>query len=305
MLTILLFYNTYKTTLMGIKQYNDENENENILNTNNNLNKDQIDNNNAINNNLDFNNDDNNQIDPILDKINKEIEKDNYFLRWDKLKFVIIPFLVMVFLSILRETTSLVPKCSFLYWFLLISFFIFTIIINYISYLHVQHEYNYRTSLSFPYDQKDIKWSFSQSISIAFIGLLSGFIAGTIGIGGGVVLGPILLSYGIFPVVSTVTTNFLVLLTSSSTSLQFILSQMMNYQYAFVSIIFSVLGSYVGTKVIHHYFKQSGRQSLLIFALVLVIGSSAIILPISNLISTIDDIHKGMEIFRFNSPCYS
>ena len=88
---------------MGIKQYNDENENENILNTNNNLNKDQIDNNNAINNNLDFNNNENNQIDPILDKINKEIEKDNFFLRWDKLKFVIIPFLVMAFLSILRE----------------------------------------------------------------------------------------------------------------------------------------------------------------------------------------------------------
>ena len=313
LLTILLFYNTYKTTLMGIKQYNEENENENILNTNNNLNKnsskDQINNNNnfnTINNsNNNLNNYNNNQFDPILDEINKEIEKDNIFLRWDKLKFVIIPFLVMAFLSILRETTALVPKCSFLYWFIFLSFFIFALIINYISYLHVQHEYNYRNSLGFPYDQKDIKWSFSQSISIALIGLISGFIAGTIGIGGGVVLGPILLSYGIFPVVSTVTTNFLVLLTSSSTSLQFILSNMMNYQYAFVSIIFSILGSYVGTKIIHHYFTKSGRQSLLIFALVLVIGSSALILPISSIISTLDDIEKGIDIFRFNSPCYN
>ena len=294
---------------MGIKQFKEENENEKILNTNNNLNKnsskEQINNNinsnNNSNNNL--NNENSNQFDPILDEINKEIEKDNFFLRWDKLKFVIIPFFVMAFLSILRETTSLVPKCSFLYWFIFISFFIFALIINYISYLHVQHEYNYRNSLGFPYDEKDIKWSFNQSITIAFIGLISGFIAGTIGIGGGVVLGPILLSYGIFPVVSTVTTNFLVLLTSSSTSLQFILSDMMNYQYAFVSIIFSILGSYVGTKVIHHYFTKSGRQSLLIFALVLVIGASALILPISSIISTVDDIEKGMEIFRFNSPC--
>ena len=311
LLTILLFYNTYKTTLMGIKQFKEENENEKILNTNNNLNKNSskelINNNNNINSNNNSNNNlninENSNLDPIFDEINKEIEKDNFFLRCDKLKFVIIPFFVMAFLSILRESTKLVPKCSFLYWFIFISFFIFALIINYISFLHVQHEYNYRNSLGFPYDEKDIKWSFNQSISIAFIGLTSGFIAGTIGIGGGVVLGPILLSYGIFPVVSTVTTNFLVLLTSSSTSLQFILSDMMNFQYAFVSIIFSILGSYVGTKVIHHYFTKSGRQSLLIFALVLVIGSSALILPVSSFISTVDDVEKGMNIFRFNSIC--
>ena len=88
------------------------------------------------------------------------------------------------------------------------------------SLLHVQHEYNYRISIAFPYDEKDINWTFDKSLKISITGLISGFIAGIIGIGGGVVLGPILLSMGIYPVVSTVTTNFLVLITSSSTTLQ-------------------------------------------------------------------------------------
>jgi hypothetical protein len=65
------------------------------------------------------------------------------------------------------------------------------------SLLHVQHEFNYRTSIAFPYDLKDINWNFDKSLKISIIGFLSGFIAGIIGIGGGVVLGPILLSLGI------------------------------------------------------------------------------------------------------------
>jgi len=48
-------------------------------------------------------------------------------------------------------------------------------------------------------------------------------LAGLLGIGGGTILGPLLLEIGLHPVVSTATSNFLVLFTSSSTSIQFIL----------------------------------------------------------------------------------
>lgn len=241
-------------------------------------------------------------IEPVQNEIKAEIEKDNTILRWDKLKFVIIPFLVMVVLSLLRES-KYIPKCSFLYWILFFSFFLFALVINFICLLHVQHEHNYRISIGFPYDNKDILWETSKCIKMSVTGLISGFIAGTIGIGGGVVLGPLLLGLGIYPVVSTVTTNFLVLLTSSSTSLQFILNGLMNFEYAIIGTSFSILGSYVGTKIVHFYFKKTGRESILIFALVLVIGSSAIILPLSSLISTLHDIDRGVNVLRFNSPC--
>lgn len=279
---------------MGIKQYNMENENKNILNTNNYRNNNEIENNGNSNNN---NENDLNQ------QILKEIQKDNTFFRIDKLIFVILPFIIMLIITLLYESFDLIEKCSVIYWIIYILYIIFTIGINYYSFLHIMHEYNYRISINFPYDEKDIIWNFNKCLKLGLIGLLSGFIAGTIGIGGGVVLGPILLSTGIYPVVSTVTTNFLVLLTSSSTSIQFICSKMMNIQYAIISVVFSMLGSFVGTKIIHHYFKESGRQSLLIFALVLVIGASAIVLPVSSFISTMEDVKRGTDVFKFNNPC--
>ena len=68
---------------------------------------------------------------------------------------------------------------------------------------------------------------------MCFIGFIAGIIAGIIGIGGWVVLGPILVDLGLHPIVGTVTTNFLVLITSSSTIFQLILFKMLNYEYGF------------------------------------------------------------------------
>ena len=323
LLTLLLFYNTYKTYKVGMKEYENENlfqnkisvpasshgylinqNNSNLNSSNNNMN---INNDNNNDNNNNSNNNNNNIIsnalnDPIQEEINKELEKDKKFLRWDKQKYIIIPFIIMAFLSILRES-NITPKCSLSYWFLFILFFILSLIIDYMSLLHVQHEYNYRISIAFPYDEKDINWTFDKSLKISLTGLISGFIAGIIGIGGGVVLGPILLSMGIYPVVSTVTTNFLVLITSSSTTLQFILFNMLNFEYAFISVFFSSLGSIFGTLLIQSFFKKSGRQSYLVFALFAVIGISAIVLPISSIISTLHDIEKGVNVFTFHNLC--
>ena len=304
-LTIVLFYNTYKTTKMGLKEYRQENERlikkeeseRSEENPPHNLTNNQISSGQSADNGSN-----NHEIEQHQKETLIEIQKDNKILRWDKLQFVIIPYIVMVALSLLRES-SYVPPCSVIYWVIFTSFCLFAMLVNFITLGHIKKEYYYRMNIGFPYDGKDIIWTSGKCIQMGITGLTSGFIAGTIGIGGGVVLGPLLLGLGIYPVVSTVTTNFLVLLTSSSTSLQFILYNMMNYEYAIISIAFSVAGSYIGTKIIHYYFKQTGRESLLIFALVLVIGSSALILPISSILSTINDVHRGIDVFRFRSPC--
>ena len=132
---------------------------------------------------------------------------------------------------------------------------------------------------------------------------MAGFIAGIIGIGGGVVLGPILLDLGIHPIVGTVTTNFLVLITSSSTTFQFILFKMLNFEYGFFCIIFSALGSYCGTYLVNNYVKNTGKQSIIVFILFLVVVISAIVLPLSSLFNIIEDYKNGLNIFEFESLC--
>ena len=245
----------------------------------------------------------NNDINQQEDRpIENEIQKDKYLLRWDKLKYILVPFLIMAGLSILRES-QIVSKCSSLYWILMLAFLVIVLIYDYFIYNHIQTEYNYRKIINFPYDDRDINWTNKTIIKLCSIGFIAGFIAGVIGIGGGVVLGPILLDLGIHPIVGTVTTNMLVLITSSSTTFQFILFQMLNIQYGIICIIFSALGSYCGTYLVNKYVQKTGKQSFIVLILFSVVIISAIVLPLSSLLNIIDDYKKGYNIFEFESLC--
>ena len=289
LLCILLFFYSFKTFKTFLKIYREENSGElhSMSSQFNTISQRSV------------NNDINQQEERPVES---EIYKDRFLLRWDKLKYIIIPFLIMAGLSILRES-EIVSKCSAIYWILMFSFLAIVLIYDYFIYNHIQTEYSYRKIIGFPYDDRDINWTNQTIIKLCFIGFLAGFIAGVIGIGGGVVLGPILLDLGVHPIVGTVTTNMLVLITSSSTTFQFILFKMLNIEYGIICIIFSALGSYCGTYLVNTYVKKTGKQSFIVLVLFCVVIISAIVLPLSSLINILEDYNKGHNIFEFESLC--
>jgi uncharacterized membrane protein YfcA len=127
--------------------------------------------------------------------------------------------------------------------------------------------------------------------------------AGLLGIGGGLIFGPLLLELGLNPIVSTATSNFLVLFTSSSTSLQFILLGVMNFKYGFICTICSTLGSYLGTVAIQRLLERTGRASILIFSMAMVEAVSSVCIPLHAFFEMKRGIDHGADIWSFSSPC--
>jgi len=77
----------------------------------------------------------------------------------------------------------------------------------------------------------------------------------------------------------------------------------MNFNYGFVCTIASTIGSYVGTILIHKLIDETGRTSVLIFALAAVLGVSTIFIPGHTLVRLIYDLQNGNSVINFNSPC--
>jgi len=121
-------------------------------------------------------------------------------------------------------------------------------------------EYKYRLSIGYDYNDYDIKWNSKIFILYPIYAFVSGTMAGLLGIGGGLVLGPLLLELGIHPVVSAATSNFLVLFTSSSTSIQFMIEGMMNYNYGLACVIMSSIGSFIGTIIVQKILKKNKKK---------------------------------------------
>ena len=70
----------------------------------------------------------------------------------------------------------------------------------------VSEEYEYRKSIYFPYHPNDIKWNADIFFNYPIYAFFGGVMAGILGVGGGLILGPLLLELGIHPLVSTTLT---------------------------------------------------------------------------------------------------
>lgn len=123
----------------------------------------------------------------------------------------------------------------------------------------------------YPWQPHDVIWDLKKMRFYSTFTFLAGVVAGLIGIGGGMVLGPLMLLLGIHPRVSTATTATMIVLTSSSAAVMFVTSGLVPWSYAIFFFCVCLCGAYIGKTKIDAYVKRTGKASLLIFILATII----------------------------------
>ncbi len=313
LLTFVLLFNSFKTIKRAINIYRTENE-ENLLKGQPKSGKAlSVGDNDRSVTELQIKGEEKKEKIPIQSHLVRiELERDRKLFRWDKFKFMILAYVTMIILTFLKGSDHFKSfigvkmylennfRCSASYWSLYFLYLPIAVLITYYSAKQIQSETLYRIEIGFPYDNHDIMWNKGMLFKYPIYGFFAGLTAGLVGIGGGLIIGPLLIELGINPIISTSTSNFLVLFTSSSTSLQFTMMGMMNMSYGGICTLFSFLGSFIGTVTVHYILFVLKRESVLVFALALVLVLSTILLPVYSLIQSIG---KPIDIFDFNSPC--
>ncbi|KAL6753606.1 hypothetical protein V8C86DRAFT_2724361 [Haematococcus lacustris] len=99
---------------------------------------------------------------------------------------------------------------------------------------------------------------------------LAGLMGGLLGLGGGMVVGPLLLQLGVQPQVASATSSLMVLFSSSAALLSFAVVGRLNVPYALVFGAASMASSVLGVLVVGSLVRRSGRPSLVVFSLALV-----------------------------------
>jgi uncharacterized membrane protein YfcA len=131
-------------------------------------------------------------------------------------------------------------------------------------------------AVGYPFHPEDVLWDFSKTRFYAFFTFVAGIVAGLIGVGGGMVLGPLMLVMGIHPRVSTATTATMIVLTSSSVAILFVTSGLVPWEYAICFFCTCFVGAFVGKTYIDGYVKKTGKASILILLLATIIAFATV-----------------------------
>ena len=128
-----------------------------------------------------------------------------------------------------------------------------------------------RVQVRYPFQADDPVWDFKALQFFGACTFAAGVLAGLIGIGGGMILGPLMLVMGIHPRVSSASTATMIVMTSSSVAVAFVTSGLVPWSYALFYFMVCFLGAVINKRQIDAYVKRTGRASVLIFILASII----------------------------------
>ncbi|XP_027338112.1 sulfite exporter TauE/SafE family protein 5-like [Abrus precatorius] len=142
----------------------------------------------------------------------------------------------------------------------------------------------------------------SNKLVFPLMALLAGILGGVFGIGGGMLISPLLLQVGIAPEVTAATCSFMVLFSSTMSALQYLLLGMKDVETALVLAIMCFVASLLGLLVVQRAIRKYGRASIIVFSISIVMSLSNVLMTSFGAIKVWKDFKSG-EYMGFKLPC--
>lgn len=135
------------------------------------------------------------------------------------------------------------------------------------------------------FDNNDQRFDNVREVSkLAFFCFIAAILCGCTGIAGGMVLGPLFLSYGMIPSVMSGTNQYITLIASISVAIQFAYQGQMLLPYAGLFGAITVVCAFIGIKGVTAYVKKSGKQSVITIILAFCLIIALLSLPLKYLL---------------------
>jgi uncharacterized membrane protein YfcA len=216
---------------------------------------------------------------------------------------------VLALFSIARgklSGTSLfgVKSCGTLYWVLFAAIFPFLAVAGVLVFRWVRRKEERKVALGYDFKPGDVRFSKRMALLIPAASLVGGVLSSFLGIGGGMVLGPLLLELNVNASVGAATSAFLILLSSSMACLQFALIGRVLLDYALVLFVVGVVSGYIGLVLLHSVVRRTGKESVTVFVIVAVVAVSNVLLIVTGLMKFVSDVeNKNKAALAFMPPC--
>eukprot|EP00696_Hemimastix_kukwesjijk_P019187 gnl/Hemi2/8397_TR2901_c0_g1_i1.p1 gnl/Hemi2/8397_TR2901_c0_g1~~gnl/Hemi2/8397_TR2901_c0_g1_i1.p1 ORF type:complete len:517 (+),score=107.87 gnl/Hemi2/8397_TR2901_c0_g1_i1:45-1595(+) len=149
----------------------------------------------------------------------------------------------------------------------------------------------------------DVVWTSDSTMKYPAICLLAGIMAGLLGIGGGMLKGPLLLEMSLPPAAAAATSSFMILFTASATTAQFLILGMLHFDYAIWYFFVGFSSSLLGVSLMHYLVQRYRKNAFIVFSMAMVMGLSALLMGYSGVRDILIKWDDGSVSWGFSSLC--
>ncbi|CAA0308113.1 unnamed protein product [Arabidopsis thaliana] len=230
---------------------------------------------------------------------------------WIKLGVLVIIWLSYFAVYLLRgnkygEGIISIEPCGNAYWLISSSqiplTLFFTLWICFSDNVQSQQQSDYHVSVKDVEDLRSNDGARSNKCMFPVMALLAGVLGGVFGIGGGMLISPLLLQVGIAPEVTAATCSFMVLFSSTMSAIQYLLLGMEHTGTASIFAVICFVASLVGLKVVQKVITEYGRASIIVFSVGIVMALSIVLMTSYGALDVWNDYVSG-RYMGFKLPC--
>ena len=201
-----------------------------------------------------------------VQRLNDIIDLEKGHQQWEKQFINIAIFLALVLLNIFRGSKinpSIfgVVSGSYSDWGSILIFIIFCGFMTFYSVIQQQKEQDLKIRYGNGLIKSEVKLDGCSLFKLILFSFIGGWVSGALGMGGGSVFNPILLSMGIPPQVSSATGSYMIIFSTGASTLTFVLNDMLNLSYGMWAGTFCLLGTILGMYLMDKLMKKVKRQS--------------------------------------------
>lgn len=150
--------------------------------------------------------------------------------------------------------------------------------------------------------QQQTQWSHTTLMGASAVGVCGGTVASILGMGGGVVIGPLLLTLQVHPLASAATSSLMILFLSSAATLSFAVNGYINAQYAYIYAPCNFLSSFAGVFMIGRIVRRTGKSFVVVMLLAWVMATGAIASAVFGCQESVHYYRSGTNL-TFSSLC--
>ncbi|XAR67712.1 hypothetical protein NMG60_11002588 [Bertholletia excelsa] len=215
---------------------------------------------------------------------------------WKEIGILLLVWSIVLSLQIAKNNTT---TCSLAYWIL--NLLQIPVVVAASSYEAISLFKGRKNAIA-SNGETGTTWPWHRLLLYCVSGVVAGVTGGLLGLGGGIVLSPLFLEFGIPPQVSSATAYFAMMFSASMSVVEFYFLKRFPVPYALYLAAVSTFAALVGQHAMRKIVAILGRASLIVFVLSLMVFLSAIVLGGIGISAMIKEIERK-EYMGFDDFC--